>query len=274
MNTMIPLRIVGITSNVTFMSYAWLASFVPLFVLHTALLPLNIWRLMQIRALIREVRKVAIGDLPLDRLLPFMTARRVAAGEVLFRRGDVAGEMFHVLSGAVRLAELDKTLGPGALLGEISMFAPRRERTTTAVCDTEVELLSITADRVMQLYYQNPRFGCHVVRLITGRLIENLRRDEPVAAADAGPARSSGSNASGASPSWRSAAPPPRRGCSSGDGMDPDWNDRSRDDLRRDTARTAAELAEAEATLTMSPRPMPRRSSARASLPSPRRRAA
>jgi CRP-like cAMP-binding protein len=189
MKTMIPLRIVGITSNVTFMIYAWLASVVPLFVLHTALLPLNIWRLMQIRALIREVRKVAIGDLPLESLLPFMTPWRAAAGEVLFRRGDAAGEMFHVLTGAVRLEELDKTLGPGAMLGEISMFAPRRERTATAVCDTDVELLSITADRVMQLYYQNPRFGFHVVRLITGRLIENLRRSEPVAAADAGAAR-------------------------------------------------------------------------------------
>ena len=189
MKTMIPLRIVGITSNVTFMIYAWLASVVPLFVLHSALLPLNIWRLMQIRALLREVRKVAVGDLPLESLLPFMSPRRAEAGEVLFRRGDAAGEMFHLLSGAVRLEELGKTLGPGAMLGEISMFAPRRERTATAVCDTDVELLSITADKVMQLYYQNPRFGFHVVRLITGRLIENLRRVEPVSASDAGPGR-------------------------------------------------------------------------------------
>jgi multidrug resistance efflux pump len=69
------------------------------------------------------------------------------------------------------------------------MFAPRRERTATAVCDTDVELLSITADKVMQLYYQNPRFGFHVVRLITGRLIENLRRVEPASASEAGPDR-------------------------------------------------------------------------------------
>jgi multidrug resistance efflux pump len=95
--------------------------------------------------------------------------------------------MFHLLSGAVRLEELGKTLGPGAMLGEISMFAPRRERTATAVCDTDAELLSITADKVMQLYYQNPRFGFHVIRLITGRLIENLRRGEPVWASDADP---------------------------------------------------------------------------------------
>ena len=189
MKTMIPLRLVGITSNVAFATYASLAGVVPLLVLHCALLPMNVWRLMQIRALLREVREAAAGDLPLESLLPFMSPRRALAGEVLFRRGDAAGEMFYLLSGAVRLEELGKTLGPGAMLGEISMFAPRRERTATAVCDTEAELLSITADKVMQLYYQNPRFGFHVVRLITGRLIENLRHVGPAAAADAGPGR-------------------------------------------------------------------------------------
>jgi multidrug resistance efflux pump len=187
MKTMIPLRLVGITSNVTFLTYAWFAGVVPLFVLHSALLPLNIWRLMQIRALVREVRKVAVGDLPLESLLPFMSPRRAEAGEVLFRRGDAAGEMFHLLSGTVRLEELGKTLGPGTMLGEISMFAPRRERTATAICATDVELLSITAEKVMQLYYQNPRFGFQIVRLITARLIENLRRVEPASASDAGP---------------------------------------------------------------------------------------
>ena len=192
MKTMIPLRIVGIASNVTFLTYAWLASLVPLFVLHSALLPLNIWRLMQIRAMVREVREAALGELPLEALLPFMSPRRAEAGEVLFRRGDAAGEMFHLLSGAVRLEELGKMLGPGAMLGEISMFAPRRERTATAICDTDVELLSITADKVMQLYYQNPRFGFHVIRLVTARLIENLRGAEPVLASDAGQGRDQG----------------------------------------------------------------------------------
>ena len=189
MKTMIPLRIVGITSNLTFIAYSWLAGVVPLFVLHSALLPLNIWRLMQIRVLVREVRKAALGDLPLEGLLPFMSPRRAEAGEILFRRGDAADAMFHLLRGAVRLEELGKRLGPGAMLGEISMFAPRRERTATAICDTDVELLSIAAAKVVQLYYQNPRFGFHVVRLITARLIENLRGAEPVLASGAGQGR-------------------------------------------------------------------------------------
>jgi CRP/FNR family transcriptional regulator, cyclic AMP receptor protein len=41
MKTMIPLRLVGITSNVAFLVYAWLDALVPVLVLHSALLPLN-----------------------------------------------------------------------------------------------------------------------------------------------------------------------------------------------------------------------------------------
>ena len=106
---------------------------------------------LQIRALVREVRKTTAGDMPVEVLLPFMSPRRAAAGDVLFHRGDNALEMYYLLSGAIRLQELDKTLAPGAMLGEISLFAPRRERTATAICDTDVELLAITADKVMQL---------------------------------------------------------------------------------------------------------------------------
>jgi CRP/FNR family transcriptional regulator, cyclic AMP receptor protein len=146
---------------------------VPILILHGTLLPLNIWRLLEIRALTRQVRGAARGELPLEGLLPFMTPRRHEAGAILFQRDDLAHEMFYLISGAVRLEELGKTLGVGSVLGEISLFAPSCTRTATAVCESDVELLAITADKVMQLYYQNPTFGFHMVRLITARLIEN-----------------------------------------------------------------------------------------------------
>ena len=178
MRTMIPLRVVGIASNIAFLLYGSMAGLVPILVLHGALLPLNLWRLQQIRALVREVRRTAAGDLPIEVLMPFMATRHVAAGEILFRRGEAARQLYYLASGAIRLLELDKTLTPGALLGEISLFAPTSERTATAICDGDVKLYTITADKVMQLYYQNPRFGFHVVRLITARLIENVRRQD------------------------------------------------------------------------------------------------
>ena len=108
MKTVIPLRVVGITSNVAFLVYSWLAGLLPIFVLHSTLLPLNLWQLLQIRALVREVRKTTAGDMPVEVLLPFMSPRRAAAGDVLFHRGDNALEMYYLLSGAIRLQELDK----------------------------------------------------------------------------------------------------------------------------------------------------------------------
>ena len=184
MRTMIPLRVVGIASNIAFLLYGSMAGLVPILVLHSALLPLNLWRLQQIRSLVREVRRTAAGDLPIEVLMPFMATRHAAAGDVLFRRGEAARELYCLASGAIRLQELDRTLTPGALLGEISLFAPTSERTATAICDSDVKLYTITADKVMQLYYQNPRFGFHVVRLITARLIENVRQHDVVDTSD------------------------------------------------------------------------------------------
>ncbi len=62
MKTMIPLRIVAITSNVAFVTYALLGlkygifgRVYPILVLHSSLLPLNVLRLRQIKRLINAV---------------------------------------------------------------------------------------------------------------------------------------------------------------------------------------------------------------------------
>jgi CRP-like cAMP-binding protein len=173
MKTMVPLRIVGICSNVAFITYALLDGLVPILILHSALLPLNFFRLHQILKLGREAREAARGELSVEALLPFMTRRWVKAGEVLFRKGEPSNEMFYIRSGVIRLPEVDKMIGDGEIIGEISMFSPSKQRTTTALCETDGELLRLSDGDVIRLYYQNPRFGFHVVRLITRRLIEN-----------------------------------------------------------------------------------------------------
>ncbi|MGH6914839.1 MAG: cyclic nucleotide-binding domain-containing protein, partial [Geminicoccales bacterium] len=73
----------------------------------------------------------------------------------------------------IDLPEIGRTIGAGTMLGEISMFAPNRARTATAVCASDGELLAMSEDKVRQLYFQNPKFGFHLVQLITARLIEN-----------------------------------------------------------------------------------------------------
>ena len=50
LKTMIPLRLVAIASNIVYIAYSALAGLLPILVLHTLLLPLNIWRLIRSRA--------------------------------------------------------------------------------------------------------------------------------------------------------------------------------------------------------------------------------
>jgi CRP-like cAMP-binding protein len=71
-------------------------------------------------------------------------------------------------------------LGAGAVLGEIGMFSPDKKRTATAICATDGELLAMTADQARALYFQNPKFGFHLVQLITRRLLENCASLEAV----------------------------------------------------------------------------------------------
>ena len=76
MKTMIPLRVVGIASNVAFMSYALaglaygvFGRLYPILVLHACLLPLNVIRLRQVRALVQAVRSASDDD-ALQALVP------------------------------------------------------------------------------------------------------------------------------------------------------------------------------------------------------------
>ena len=48
MRSMFSLRMVAIASNLAFISYALLARIDPVLVLHAVLLPMNVWRLIEI----------------------------------------------------------------------------------------------------------------------------------------------------------------------------------------------------------------------------------
>ena len=178
MRTMIPLRMVGIASNVAFISYGLLFGSVPTVMLHGILFPLNIYRLREMYILIRQVEAASKGDMSLDWLKPFMTERAITAGETLFRKGDQADHLYFVVTGKLRLEEINVALAPGAVVGELGMLAPNRERTQTLACVENGSVLEISYDRIEQLYYQNPKFGFFFLRLSTARLFENIGRLE------------------------------------------------------------------------------------------------
>lgn len=174
MKTMIPLRIAGLASNVTWIAYGALAGVYPPLVLHIVLLPLNAVRLRQMIKLVNRVRAVTQDDPSMTWLKPFMTARSAPAGTVMFRKDDTANEMLYIVSGRFRLVESGIELGEGALVGELGLLSPEQRRTQTLECIAEGRFLAISYDQLKQLFVQNPQFGYFFLRLTTARLFANL----------------------------------------------------------------------------------------------------
>ena len=177
MSRMIPLRAAGIAANITFITYASIAHVYPLLILHMVLLPLNAYRMIQMIRLVNSVRESSRGDFSMDFLVPFMTKESFKKGAVIFAKGDDADKMYYLQKGSVKLKEFDVTLGPGELLGEIAIFSPEKERTATVLCEEDTEFLTIHEKQVLQLYYQNPKFGFHLVQLIIFRLLKDAKLD-------------------------------------------------------------------------------------------------
>lgn len=178
MKTMVPLRICEIASNALFVIYGAMYPSWPTLALYGILVPLNSLRLYEMLQLVRKVRSASQGDLSMDWLKPFMHKHSYKKGEVLFNKGDHAEEMFYIVSGACRIRELGIDLHPGQLVGEMGFLTPEHKRTQTVECTDDVEMLTITYDKVGELYFQNPTFGFYFLRLTSERLLQNVKRLE------------------------------------------------------------------------------------------------
>ena len=178
MKTMVPLRYLGIGSNIFFIAYGYLASAYPPLLLHVFLLPLNIVRLREMRSLIKQVETAASGDLNMAWIKPFTSSRLMNKDEFIFSKGETAGGLFFVVSGRCRLIESGIDIAPGAVVGEFALISPDKTRTQTLQCTEAGKLLEITYGQVKQLYFQNPTFGFFFLQLISRRLFENIKRLE------------------------------------------------------------------------------------------------
>jgi hypothetical protein len=180
MRTMVPLRVTGIISDVFFIGYGVLSGTVTTLMLYILLLPINIFRLAQMLKLVKRARIAAQGDLSMDWLKPFMTRRKYAKGDVLFRKGDRANEMFFTVTGKFLVTELGIELPPGRLVGELGFLSPDNRRTQSLECTEDGHMLAITYDRLLEIYFQNPEFGYYFLRLSTERLLQNITRLEGI----------------------------------------------------------------------------------------------
>jgi hypothetical protein len=85
MRTMVPLRVVEMIASFFFLAYGYFYPSYPTFALYLGILPINFYRLVEMRRLIRQVRHSANTDQSMDWLKPFMTKRTYKDGKVVFR---------------------------------------------------------------------------------------------------------------------------------------------------------------------------------------------
>jgi len=174
MKTMVPLRVAGIVSNLLFIAYGYDLLAYPVLILHLVLLPLNIIRLRQMLNLIRQIEAATKDDANMDWVKPFSSVQNVRAGEVLFRQGDPAREMFFVVSGRFWVKERGVPIEAGEVFGELGLLDSDQARTATVECMESGQLLRISYDQVKQLYVQDPKFGFYFLHLVSKRLFHNL----------------------------------------------------------------------------------------------------
>jgi CRP-like cAMP-binding protein len=176
--TIVLLRVLCIVSIVFFLGSAALAGSVPKFFMYLLALPINVIRLVQTRNLVKTARNSAQGTLSLDWLRPFMAPRNYKKGDVLFRKGDAATEMFLTVTGKFLVSEIGIELPPGRIMGELGFLTPKNRRTQTVECIEDGEVLTIGYDRLLEIFFQNQEFGYYFLRLSTDRLLQNNARLE------------------------------------------------------------------------------------------------
>ena len=99
MKTVIPLRVTSLVSASCLLGSSILARSLPAILLYALLLPVHAFRLYQMLELIKKVRAAAGTDLSMNWLRPYMKKRKYRKGDMLFRKGDPANEMFLVGKG-------------------------------------------------------------------------------------------------------------------------------------------------------------------------------
>ncbi len=141
-------------------------------------------------------RRAQLGAEVFDLLFAGCQTETYRAGHHLFMQEDVADRVYGVVRGTVEIAIF--SLGgrklvanfetPKSMIGEIAVL-DGGERTATATCLTDCELVSLSRNRVFERIEQNPKLAVALIELLCARLSLGQRRARrPGAAQDRDPA--------------------------------------------------------------------------------------
>src|ERR1700716_1337094 len=180
--TMVPLRVANMVGCTFFVGFGALAGDVKTFLLYLLLLPINAFRLRQMLNLVKKARSATQGDTSMEWLKPFMTERKYRKGDIVCKKDDPADEMFLTVTGNFLVTEIGVELPPGRLMGELGFLSPNNRRTATVECTQDGLVLTITYEKLLEIYFQNPQFGYYFLVLTSQRLLENISRLEAIVA--------------------------------------------------------------------------------------------
>lgn len=177
--TMMPLRWLAAASGVASLAYAVLAPSPITLLTAGLLLPLNLWRAVEVTRLTQRVRRAGVqADMAGVWLKPYMKSRHLKAGQLLFAKGDFADRLYMLVHGDAELAEIGRPLEPGRIFGEIALFSPDQTRTQSVRAVSDCTVLEIAGSTVKELFYQSPAFGFHLMELLAVRLGADVQRAE------------------------------------------------------------------------------------------------
>jgi CRP-like cAMP-binding protein len=180
--TMVPLRVANMIGCAFFAAFGALSGTITTFLLYLLMVPINSLRLLQMLALVKKARSATQGDTSMEWLKPFMTERKYRKGDTLMKKGDPADEMLLTVTGKFLVTEIGVELPPGRLMGELGFLTPDNRRTATIECIEDGHVLTITYEKLLEIYFQNPQFGYYFLVLTSQRLLENLARLEGIIA--------------------------------------------------------------------------------------------
>ncbi|PFG39250.1 CRP-like cAMP-binding protein [Georgenia soli] len=132
------------------------------------------------------VEQNVIGTVPLfdaldeqdqAELRSLMSETTLRRGEILFNEGDPGDRLYLVVDGKVKLGHtasdgrenLLAVLGPGELLGELTLFDPG-PRSTTATAVAPTRLLALEHDALMNFADSRPALSRHMLKALAQRL--------------------------------------------------------------------------------------------------------
>jgi hypothetical protein len=182
MQTMVPLRVANMIGCAFFALFGALTASITTFLLYLLMVPINAYRLRQMLVLVKKARSATKGDTSLEWLKPFMSERKYRKGDILFKKDDAAHEMLLTVTGKFLVKEISVELPPGRLMGEFGFLTPDNRRTATIECIEDGHVLTISYDKLLEIYFQNPQFGYYFLVLTSQRLLENIARLEAIIA--------------------------------------------------------------------------------------------